>query len=657
MPDPLLKCAGPNRSALPPNASAQAGGALATRVWQASAVFLIAAVWLAARPYHGILHDGLLYTAQALRRLQPDPLGQDLAFAFGSQDSFSLFSVIYAPLLDRLGVARGHLVMTLAGQLVWLAALLLLLRRMFGPGHAALMAAAAVAALEPHYGPWRLFAYGESFATARLWAEACVLAALPLAMPGRDRALHPGMAVSALLFVVGALLHPLVTLPGIAIIGIFWALRYPLLWALAVIGVAGTMAAALAGIAPFDRLLQRYDPEWLAIVRARTGYAFLGRWAGVDWIGAVLQGGVLAAAFSLARADERRLVAAILTVVGLALGMAFLGGDVAANVLMVNLQSWRALWILAVAANACAAIIVLRLPTASLAREVLILALACQVAERFGQFSNFFSPVLMVLALLLFWRERRYGVEVAAMLRTLVRIVELGVCALVAAGLWFAFEGRSSLPFAGRSWLAAGAAALALGLIVFRGGAGLRRVAGLAAAALLAAVAGWAHDRRSGTALWREAEQDAAGLTAFIGTDTAPYWEQGLPMLWLKLRRPAFYGCTQGAGIMFFRGMALEYRRRSDVLSALDTADFERRDDQVCPGRQDPSRNGPVSVDELAAVCRALPELEVLILGTHVAGAEVTTWESPRPLSLTHPSPLSSGGVTTFYRYACASLR
>jgi hypothetical protein len=168
------------------------------------------------------------------------------------------------------------------------------------------------------------------------------------------------------------------------------------------------------------------------------------------------------------------------------------------------------------------------------------------------------------------------------------------------------------------------------------------------------ALALWSHDRRSDWTRFVEDWRTDAALATFAG-DGLAYWENGLTLQWLKLRRPAGFGCYQGAGLVFFRGMATEFRRRYEALGELDTIDFERQPGQVCPPRRNPDREGPEMLAQLTDACRAMPELDAIILARPVPGAAVTTWQAPAEMVR---SQLYAVPVTrSFYRYDCAALR
>ncbi len=149
---------------------------------EAAALF---SLWIATHPYRGVVHDGRLYTIQALNTLQPGRFAQDLYFKFGSQDSLASFSLIYGPLVAAFGPVWGHFCASVLGAAVWVLALTFLMGALFDDRREALAAIRACIALDAGYGGLNIFHYGEGFATPRIFAEALVMAALALCLRGR----------------------------------------------------------------------------------------------------------------------------------------------------------------------------------------------------------------------------------------------------------------------------------------------------------------------------------------------------------------------------------------------------------------------------------------------------------------------------------------
>ena len=131
---------------------------------------LVAAAWIATHRYQGIWHDGVLYAGQAVFRLDPGPFSRDLFFAYGSQDGFTLFTAIYALAIEKLGLPVASTLLLATAHVAWLAAAAFLLRA-FLAGLAFWLALILVAMLPGGYGSGGVLAYGESFLTARIWAE------------------------------------------------------------------------------------------------------------------------------------------------------------------------------------------------------------------------------------------------------------------------------------------------------------------------------------------------------------------------------------------------------------------------------------------------------------------------------------------------------
>src|SRR3712207_278956 len=73
------------------------------------------------RPYANIDHDTRLYSVQVLNQLNPDAYADDLFFRYGSQDQFSLFSPLMAPLVRLLGLEGAFLLVYLLANalLIW----------------------------------------------------------------------------------------------------------------------------------------------------------------------------------------------------------------------------------------------------------------------------------------------------------------------------------------------------------------------------------------------------------------------------------------------------------------------------------------------------------------------------------------------------------
>ncbi len=607
------------------------------------ALAVIAAAWIAARPYAGLVHDAQFYMVQALNRLAPEAFGSDLFFAYGSQDSFSVFSPVYAPAVAWLGTGGAHLVFALAGQAVWLAALVVLAVVLFGTGRRAALAALAAAVLIAHYGRGVL-QYGEPFVTPRPFAEAVAMLALAAALRGRPAAAW-GLGALA------AVIHPLMALPALVLLAVLTMSAGRIL-ALGALGAAAALGLAIAGIAPFDRLFARMDGAWLEIVRYRTPHAFVADWS---WRGAalaVLPAVSLSLTARYGAGAHRRLARAALALGAVLVAASWIAGDLAGNVLALNLQPWRGLWLVVLLGNLFAVAAIRHLAGDGRAQLFLIAALAANAVEARLTAFPFTSVILIAVAAVAWWAGRRHlrwlTLACTAVAAAVTLVLAAQVAVLVTPWGWDDIA-RLALRLA----VLAGAAGL---LAFWRGRAGTGAAAACAAALLAAALA--IADRRSAETAYATASAPPEADLAEMLAGRTVYWEAGVALLWFRMRQPSYFSCIQGAGVMFYRETALEYARRAAVLGRLNTADFRDRLQTYCPRRADPQAEGPTSAAQLREACEALPELDLMVLRAAIPEAPHRTWAAPFEV----PAPGMPRGAgeragSTFHIYDCARLR
>src|SRR5882757_2402502 len=164
------------------------------------------ATWALSHSYRGIFHDAGLYTLQALARLHPDSLAEDVFLKFGSQDGFTIFSPIYAAASRWLGVELAGAALTLVLQWALLAGAWILARAVM-PLWVTMFGVAVLIAVPGDYGSDRIFTCIEPFLTPRMAAEALVLGSLAAALRQRT-----ALAVS--LGIAAVLIHPIMAMAG-----------------------------------------------------------------------------------------------------------------------------------------------------------------------------------------------------------------------------------------------------------------------------------------------------------------------------------------------------------------------------------------------------------------------------------------------------------
>ena len=97
-------------------APARSEQGLAARLGSVGLAFCIFAFWMLQHPYEGLVHDSILYSFMALARLHPESLGHDVFLSQGSQDQYTMFGPIAAPVIGALGLDHGAAALTLAAQ-------------------------------------------------------------------------------------------------------------------------------------------------------------------------------------------------------------------------------------------------------------------------------------------------------------------------------------------------------------------------------------------------------------------------------------------------------------------------------------------------------------------------------------------------------------
>ncbi len=607
------------------------------------ALAALAVLWLATRPYVGIVHDAQYYAAQAMAWAEPARFAADLFFAAGSQDRFTVFSSLYGPLVDAIGLEAAHGLTLALGQALWLVGAWALAAALVRDRRLRLLALVGVILLPGTYGHLAILRYGEPFATPRLFVEAATLAALGLALRGR-------LLAPVLLLTGAALLHPLTAAPGFVVLALLRLLPRP--------RVAGALVAAGAAVALLLPLLPgeagpllRMDDEWRGIVASVAPMPLPGEWASFTLATIALQALLAAIILLRLRGRARRLVLAALLAAALGLLLAVMGGEVARLHVVLSGQPWRALWILACMANlllplALRPVLAHGTPEARASAALLLVTLALTPAIPGMVLATPACAALTLCHVVL----RRRGAAPARPLR-LVLLAALGVTAGWSVAV-LAIAGAVVLAAApGAPWLAPraillAAAALVLLLAVLRG---VRARMTGPVALLLLGLAAVTHDQRTPWQRFVETpDADRAALEAFLPPGVV-FWDGGLDMLWLRLRRPSHFACVQGGGVLFFRGTAMAFRDRADSLA------FQQREGtchtSLVPAEAPPSRAA------LAGACRREPTLDHIVVGTRAADvAPAASWTLPvgrdRPNMIGEPFP--AGEV---HRYDCAALR
>jgi hypothetical protein len=523
--------------------------------------------WQLSHPYGGIVHDAVLYTLQAHAHSSPDSLAQDVFLRYGSQDSYSLFSPVYALTIRLLGPDWAAAALTCLSQLALMVSAWLLARQLM-PSPRALLACALFIALPGAYGAERVFTCIESFLTPRMLAEALVLSSLTAALRKRS-----GMALG--LLGAALLIHPIMAAAGFA--ALLWkhvGLPHPRAAAL-LIGATTVVLAILSYALP-PGPWGRFDAQWLQLVENRSPYLFLTYWRLDDWVDAAVPVATLAVGISVLEEGRARdlckivLATAISTMV-----LMLIACSVMRLVIFTQLQPWRCLWL----STAAAALLLPAIAPAAWSRgfagRTAIVLLAC--SWMFGaQMIAGEIAVAAVIATVLMRHLRQPE----------ARLVFFGACALLALAL--AWRVASNLVFTDihyydpdiplrirqlMSFTRDGMVPVALAILacwLAESGHGWPAATAIATLAIATSL-GLAPDtwrrlthRQFPPALAR----DFTAWRELIPRGMDVFWA-GQPLAtWLLLERPSYLSEAQTSGLVFSRPTALEMARRASTFGA-----------------------------------------------------------------------------------------
>jgi hypothetical protein len=621
-----------------------------------AASLVLLAGWLCAHPYLGIHHDARLYTLQALSRLYPTSLAGDLFLVHGSQESFTVFSRLYAPLIAFLSAGWAAMLLLIAAHAAWIWGAARLASRLFRDVSDSMLALAGMLVLPAAYSGFSSLYYGEGFLTPRVLVEAAVLHALAFAISGRTKA-------ALAILVLAVPVHPLYAASGLAVVWVILSLR-DRRWLLAGLAAAAAGLVLVAvGVPPLDRLRQAFDPNWLAVVRARNALVFPAEWLSYDWSRILFQAALVAGAALWAKAETRRALQAVLAVSVASLLLSLVATEWLKNVLLTQVQMWRNIWLLAVFANAATGYLI-----STLWREG-SRPLALVAVITLGWFWRLFPAVAVVLVILgvaLFWWERRRGHTLPGWLD---RIAVIAVGLTVSAYIFIEATRVRADP-GGRAGVFGFLTAFmslvgplqifAFGLIMIawlKWRLPSKQALSLALAGCFCVLAFAAWDRRSAWQKWAESPSaQAVPFAAALRQDAQVYWPDGVPESWLILRRPSYFSIDQGAGALFSRAAALAFRDRAASVAALDPRE------RVAMFAGEKLREGPLpapSVDSLTTTCRAAPGLDAIITAQSAPGVGSVSWRAPvsREVRRWTGTQWIDEPQQRFFLYLCSAFR
>ena len=598
---------------------------------------LVAAIFILAHPYTGVRHDGVLYLAQALARLNPETFRGDVFFQWGSQDQYTLFSPLYSWLIVRLGLGHADVTLVLLSQALFLAASLVLVRGLVQPGLRG-FAMVFIAGSMGLYGGFFVFRMAEPFVTPRPFVEAATLLAILLVVSGRR-------GWSIVVLATSAILHPLMALGGMLYWWMYLLVEDRRWFWLLLMGI-GPVMAGLAGVAPFAQLFQRFDPQWLDILLRNNGNLFITRWSHFDLGLIAFDLLVLSLGIVLANGKIRIAFKAALATAVAALGVTFVGADLIHIVFITNVQSWRALWIVHWMALAGLPIVVLRLWDQGVACRLIAGLVLFSFVGR-GLPTALAST--LVAAILFHYRGRlalRPGVAWLAIgALALGSFISWGINAHRTHGnsLFYSVDpttdflvGALSKPFP----------LLVLAAAIAWFGLARRNVlpAALVVTSLLVMSCSLWDQRTPLQALTESAPLGSHPFSRIVKPGENVLWYADLLAPWVLMQRASYFSNVQQSGQMFNRKTAIELQRRKQAVEVLELQEY------ICHLMNNVNKKTDTCAPDLEhvqSVCKDATGLDYIVLETRIGNKSVASWTPP----------VEVGGRRRYhYLYDCKNL-
>jgi hypothetical protein len=530
------------------------------------------AAWLLVRPYDGISFDGQLYALQVLSVLHPVPLAQDVFLRFGSQNDYTLFPHLVAPVARVFDIQVASTLATYSSALALLTAGWLLARRLASPPLAWLSLGLLVT-LPGWYGAGDIFRYDEMYMSARVPAEA--LSVFALAAACRQRWVLSSACIAAAVAV-----HAVMALPALGLLILYAidqragiALRGHSALLVAAVGTLCVAAAALL-LAP----QQSAEHEmWMEIMRSRTVYAFLPNWSIEDWFKNALGLTSLLLTARCLDAGLARRIAYLALLIGLSgLLLAGLPSLRADFELLLLGQTWRWLWL-----SRFVAVVLLPLTLRTLWRSdsggraaAVLLGSAWLLPDYTA------GGIVAIASALVYLASSRMGarsIDLVTKGSWTVAIATLAIISVTAVqALSLEFDTNIApiwvqrlMDVAGRpGTLALGISALWYALFM-TSWSRLSLLAAVLAAIVLFGTLPYAYSHATQPRYGSPYDQAFADWRAVIPREAEVLFYEDPPLIWAVLERRSFMSISQSAGVMYSPAAAGELVRRSRTLEPL----------------------------------------------------------------------------------------
>jgi hypothetical protein len=537
---------------------------------------LLLVLWSATHQYSGLSGDAELYAVQALSRIRPNLLN-DLYLQHTSQDSYTIFSGLYARCVEWFGLRDAALILTIVCKLWFFSAAWVFARQLSG-SYSAFLAVALLIVVPGQYGAYQVFHYAEDWLTARSLAEALVVTALV--------AFFGGFRVLSLLIACGALLvHPLMALPGLLVLVCLWSpLRLSAIGACVSISIALGIAVGVPQQPSPTHFFSVIDGDWLETVRERSQFLFMQLWRPVDWtLNARPLISLAMSALVTSDARTRRLCISAMMVGGTGLIIGLIASAVGPVSILLQGQAWRWVWVAGLVG------VLLLSPTFFALWRSRPYGRVCAILVISGwTFPVIYGSACLAGALLL-WLMRNAINDRAAKI-----LDESAIAISDQMGAFIVGPGRLGAGFL--RWFGGNRSLLTL------------RLACMVLIALLVHFLPRALQDRGKEGTIAQIEE-FADWRAAIPLDSNVFIvpaHNSATFAWFTLERPSYLTVDQSSGVVFSRATALEVRRRAQVLLPLMDPDWKllaNMSETHQAKRKTTASIRPLSKDRLISLC------------------------------------------------------
>ncbi len=529
--------------------------------------------WFITHPYFGIRHDSLLYAVQALSHLFPKAYENDIFIRYGFQDNYTIFSRLYAFAISWLGLSKATSTLMIAGYALWLSASFFMARILL-KGKSFWIFLAFLFTLPGNYGYEGILSYGEPFLTPRIFAEALTIYSIAFFIQRR-------FSVSIIFLMIALFFHPLMAGCGVIFLFIYghqFRLRSVLIQLLIIMTILFILA--VAEIEPFANLLRIMDEHWYQIVSLRNSHVLIGMWDIGAFNLAVFDFSIIFSAIIIIPGQQRRLLSSALVTGIICLLVSWFGADLLHNIFIIQVQLWRAFWLIHLFAYLAMALLIANWENSSDISRILLL---CYTAAWFSL--DCFGGILALIVLILFYFNQRYQKKIIIS-KTVVTFTYL--LPVVIGCFWLLMEAQDIIASSNSDHKLLFGSFIILFLLETRV---VITIAFLSFWKLMIKV-----KSRFPTAIilmlmllifsliikgysFRSqfyANENYLNPVTFknkIPVDSIVYWQDSVKSTWLTLGRSSYASFNQGAAIPFSRKLALKLDDRLKRLQALGVKD------------------------------------------------------------------------------------